>query len=403
MGQKRSLYVFAAIMANLCRFVVAACFIFSGFIKAVDPVGTQIKMQDYMAAFGINGFIASDVLITACVLAGFEFFLGIYLLLGVYRNGSTLMALILTVIFTCLTLFLALKNPVSDCGCFGDFIVLTNWQTFYKNLILLAFVAYLMYGKRYFVPFVSPRRAWLVPVISILLIGHFMLSNIRSLPMFDFRPYKVGTDLRNEVLAGRDDAFSDFFLLDSVFQDRTADVLETKGYIFLLISPHLDDAEQENIDKINDLYYYCKDAGYPMYGVTASGRDEVTRWKTITFAEYDFFHADEIPLQTMIRSNPGVVVLRDGVIDAKWSDGDIPTDSELPGRMEQLRKAVPELSVMRNKIVFILLYFLLPYLILILMDVLGILADKHKVRFDLQTLKTNRNEKKNRSRKLEDE
>lgn len=386
MDKKGSLYFFAAVTANLCRFIVAACFIFSGFVKAVDPVGTQIKMQDYMAAFGINGFMASDVLITACVLAGFEFFLGIYLLLGVYRNGSTLMTLLLTVVFTGLTLYLALKNPVSDCGCFGDFLILTNWQTFYKNLFLLVLASFLMYGKRYFVPFVSPRRAWLVPVISILLIGHFMLSNIRSLPMFDFRPYKVGTDLRNEVLSGRDDAFSDFFLLDSLYQDRTVDILEAKGYSFLLVSSHLDEAKQENIDKINDLYYYCKDAGYPMYGVTASGRDEVTRWKNITFAEYDFFHADEIPLQTMIRSNPGVVVIRDGVIDAKWSDGDIPTDSELPGRMEQLKKAVPELSVMRNKIVFISLYFLLPYLVLILMDTLGILADRRKLILDKQTL-----------------
>ncbi len=361
----------SSVTVNLSRGLLAACLIFSGFVKAVDPVGTQIKLQDYLSAFSINVFQPSDVLLAACVLAGFEFLLGIYLLWGIFSEGTAVVTLVVFLLFTPLTLYLALKNPVSDCGCFGDALVLTNWQTFWKNVFLLILAVILVSGSRLVIPFISERRAWAVSVITVLLIGHFMTSNIRDLPVFDFRPYKSGTDLRTAVLEGRDDSFSDFVLLDRKMVDVTDDILSENGYVFLIVAPHLENASQENIDRLNDLYYYCHDNGYSVYCVTSSTESQISHWADITCADYDFLLSDEIPLQTMIRSNPGVVVLNDGVIVAKWSDGNIPIDFDAPFRMEYSRKGFPLLSRGPVKALTVTLYFVLPYLLLLFIDMAG--------------------------------
>ncbi len=366
MARKGGLNFFTAAV-SISRLLVAACFIFSGFVKAVDPVGTQIKIQDYMSAFGIGGLTSSDVLIAACVLAGFEFLLGVYLLFGIYRHGTSVCLLAIVSAFTALTLYLALKNPVSDCGCFGDALVLTNWQTFYKNLFLLVMSIHILVSEDRIRPLISERRSWLITVVTVLLIGHFMFSNIRDLPVFDYRPYKVGTNIREAVTRG-DDRFGDFFMMDDSFDDRTEEILNSPGFTFLLVSPFLEEASQENIDLINDMYYYCKDAGYPMYGVTASGSSEIEHWKDVTYGEYGFLQADDILLKTMIRSNPGVVVLKDGVVAAKWSDWNIPLDSHQSMRMERLGKAHPLLSVRYVRNTFIAFYFILPYLLVLLID-----------------------------------
>ena len=359
------------VAVNICRILLAACFIFSGFVKAVDPVGTQIKLQDYLLAFGWENLFSSDLLLSAGILAGVEFFLGIYLLLGVFRYGTSLILMVVMLFFTPFTLYLAIKNPVSDCGCFGDALILTNWQTFAKNVVLLLLAVFVFIFKTRIVPFVSERRAWVVPVITATLIINFMLSNIRDLPIFDFRPYRVGTDLRSEILEGKDGRFDEFYLMDSEYNDATERVLSADGYSFLIVSPHLEEASQNNIDLINDLYYYCRDAGYPIYGITASGNETVKAWSENTYAQYEFLFADEIVLKTMIRRNPGVMVLKDGAIVAKWSDRNIPLDSQVSARMEQLKPARPEWSSAGTKKLVVALLFILPYLLLILIDRIG--------------------------------
>lgn len=360
---------FADVAVNISRIIVAAVFIFSGFVKAVDPVGTQIKLQDYMTAFGIGGFMTSDILLTACILAGIEFLLGIYMLFGVYRKGTSVILLIMMLLFTPLTLYLALKNPVSDCGCFGDALVLTNWQTFIKNVVLLLLIILLVWKSRLIAPLVGDRRSWLVTLATVLLIGHFMLSNIRDLPVFDFRPYKVGTDLRKAVLESPDGTFDDFYLMSPEMEDCTEEILGSRGYTFLVVAPHLEEASEDHADMINDLYDYCTDAGYNMVGITSSGSEQVEKWNYNTGASYRFMHADEIPLETMIRSNPGIVVIKDGVIQEKWSHFNIPRDEQLPGRMEQLKHASPWAA--GHKGLLVALYFILPYLLILLIDLLA--------------------------------
>ncbi|MCQ2073943.1 MAG: DoxX family membrane protein [Bacteroidaceae bacterium] len=367
MGRKAECVLWS-VTVNICRFLLAVCFIFSGFVKAVDPVGTQIKLQDYLSAFAHVMPAQSDVLLIACMLAGFEFLLGVYLLLGIYRDEVTVILLFVLVCFTSFTLYIALENPVSDCGCFGDVLVLTNWQTFYKNIFLLVLAVILLVGKRYVIPLISERVAWVALIITVTLSGHFMLSNVRDLPMFDFRPYKVGTDLRKSVLGGRDSRYADFSLMDGNMDDVTDSVLSADGYTFLLISPYLENASQENIDRINDLYYYCLEGEYNMYCVTASSEAQISQWREITCAEYGFLRSDEIPLQTMIRTNPGIVVLKDGAVYAKWSDGNIPLDFNSFVKMENLDWKYPILRDNFTKWTFTVAYFVLPYLLLLLAD-----------------------------------
>lgn len=353
---------------NIIRYILAVCFIFSGFVKAVDPVGTQIKFQDYLQAFSIHLLTSSDILLAACILAGLEFLIGIYLFFGVYRKGTSIITLILLLIFTPFTLYLALKNPVSDCGCFGDALILTNWQTFVKNVILLVMAVLLFMRHDCVRPLVSDIRAWLVPVVSVLLIGHFMLGNIRNLPIFDFRPYKVGTDLKRTVMTDHDAAYADFSLMNDRMEDVTEDILCDTTYIFLMISPYLSEASQENIDVINEMSYYCQEKGYRMYGVTSSGNLDIRRWKDVTFSEYDFLYSDEVLLKTMIRSNPGIMVLKRGRIVAKWSDSNIPVGFSSGIRMENMELSHPFMASVFGRYLCIILYFIFPYVLILLID-----------------------------------
>lgn len=354
--------------ANIFRYILAVCFIFSGFVKAVDPVGTQIKFQDYLQAFSVHFLTSSDVLLVACLLAGLEFLIGVYLFFGVYGKGTSIVTLTILLLFTPFTLYLALKNPVSDCGCFGDALILTNWQTFAKNVILLIMAFLLFLWNDCVKPLISEYRAWLVPVVSVLLIGHFMLGNIRDLPVFDFRPYKVGTDLRKNIEANRESAYAEFSLMNERMEDVTDRILSDSSYVFLMVSPYLGEASQENIDVINEMSYYCQEKGYKMYGVTSSGNLEIRRWKDVTFSEYDFLYSDEVLLKTMIRSNPGIIVLEDGKIVAKWSDSNIPVSFSTSTRMENLELSHPFLASVTGRYLFIVIYFMFPYVLILLID-----------------------------------
>ncbi len=131
-------HIVGKVWVNLCRFLLGALFIFSGFVKAVDPLGFFYKIQDYLTAFGmISWFPSYAPLLVGIVLSAIEFSVGVFLFLGIRRKVASALALLLMVVMTPLTLYLALANPVSDCGCFGDAWILTNWQTFGKNVVLL--------------------------------------------------------------------------------------------------------------------------------------------------------------------------------------------------------------------------------------------------------------------------
>ena len=358
------------VLAGFCRILLGLTFMFSGIVKAIDPVGTQIKFSDYLYAFGMGGMMLdSTLLILACILAGFEILMGAYLFVGAFCRGTSLLTLIMMGVFTPFTLYLALKNPVEDCGCFGDALVLTNWQTFGKNVLLLILAVVVFALRKRIRPFVVGRRQWIVTVLITVIAVKFMVGNIENLPVLDFRPYKVGTNLRAEVLDSiKNPALSDFCIMDADMNDITPDVLNDPGYTFLVVSPHVEEASENGLDLIDDVFDYCSNWGYNMIGLTSSGDEAVRQWIENAGAEIGFMFCDEVPLQTMVRSNPGLVLIKDGVIVNKWSYSSIPSDQVLSGPLEEISVGrVPDPDPMRTPWAVGVL-FIVPLLLLMVID-----------------------------------
>ena len=356
------------VLVNFCRILLGLTFLFSGIVKAIDPVGTQIKLADYLFAFGMGlSVLESTLLIVACILAGFEILIGSYLTVGAFSRGTSFVALLMMCFFTPLTLYLAIKNPVQDCGCFGDAVVLTNWQTFYKNVFLLALAILVFAFRRHIVPFVAERRQWIVTVVMVAVSVRFMVINIIGLPVLDFRPYKVGADLRTAYME-RNPEFMDFGIMNDDMDDVTMDVLADSGYTFLLVSPHLEDASESDLDLIDDVFDYCAHWGYNMIGLTSSGSEAVRQWTENAGAEFGFMFSDEIPLQTIVRSNPGLVLIKDGVIVNKWSHSYIPSDDELWGPLDMISVGrTPDPDPLKTPWAVALL-FAVPLLLIVLID-----------------------------------
>ena len=360
------------ILVNIARFVVALTFILSGFVKAVDPMGTQYKIADYLAAMHIGQYVPDFVpLIASVLLSATEFWLGVCLLFAIRRRVVTRIILVWMIIMTPLTLWLALTNPISDCGCFGDAIVLTNWQTFWKNVVLLICAALIAWQPLDMLRFVSRTNQWIVMNFTALFILIVAGTSLYKLPYFDFRPYHIGTDVRKgwpQMMEGEESPYTDLFMQSEDGTDITDSILNLKGYVFLLISPHLEQADESQFDKINQLFEYAQEKGYPFYGLTASGEKAMNRWRNGTGAEYKLCQTDDIVLKTIIRSNPGLLLLRDGKIIRKWSNNDLPEETMLTDRLEKIEIGkMPEDSVPR-KVTTIILWYILPLVLLTIAD-----------------------------------
>ena len=361
------------VVVNIARIILAVVLIFSGFVKAVDPLGTQYKLIDYLAAMHLQALTPDFLTLGASViLSAVEFGLGICLLFAIRRRTTTILTLLMMAVMTPLTLWLAIANPVSDCGCFGDALVLTNWQTFGKNIVLLL-LAYTVWKWPFdMARLISVSNQWIVVNYSALFILAVSGWSLYDLPYFDFRPYHIGTDLRkgwNEMMEGNESPYAEFFLQRAEDgEDITDSLLNSKGYTFLLIAPHLENADDSQLDLINQMYEYAEDNEYPFYGVTASGEKEMERWRDRTGAEYPFCQTDDITLKTIIRSNPGLLLLKDGVIIRKWSHNRIPDEYALTDRLEKLEIGQMPIDSMPRKILAIILWYVLPLVLLAIAD-----------------------------------
>ena len=359
---------------NIARLILAVAFILSGFVKAVDPLGTQYKIQDYLVAMGLGRLIPDFITLSASVLLStLEFILGICLLFAIRRRMVSKIVLVLMTAMTLLTLWLALTDPISDCGCFGDALVLTNWQTFWKNIVLLT-AAVIVWRYPLLMPrLIGETNQWIVMNYS----GVFILlviagRSLYTLPQFDFRPYHVGTDLRQgwqRMMEGEDSPYAEFFMeLADEGEDITEDVLNREGYTFLLVSPHLEQADDSQLDALNQIYEYSLDNGYPFYCLTASTEKGINHWRNITGAEYPFCNTDDITLKTIIRSNPGLLLLKNGVIIRKWSHNNLPDEQDLTGELETSELGQLPSDTVATKILWILTWFVLPLVLLTLAD-----------------------------------
>lgn len=401
---------------NACRLVVALTFTLSGFVKAVDPMGTAYKLSDYAEAFGLLAYTPEFLTVAASVaLSAVEFSLGVWLLFGIHRRLVGRLLLVVMCVFTPLTLWLALSNPVSDCGCFGDALKLTNWQTFWKNVALLAMVAPIVWKPAAMGRFVSRGSQWLVVNYTALFILAVSAHSLYALPPFDFRPYHVGADLRQGMTVPEgapQPKFETTFTMekDGVRREFTMDdypdstwtfidsrteqteagyvppmadfsmtaveggadlldeVLADTGYTFLLVAPYLEKADDSHLDRINAAYDYAEEQGYPFYCLTASGDRAMERWRDMTGAEYPFCHTDGTVLQTIIRSNPGLVLLHDGRVVRKWGCNQLPDEAQLTGRLERNGLGQMPADSVPRKVFFVLLWYVLPLALLTIAD-----------------------------------
>ena len=337
----RNIYLIRKYATNICRFLLAAMFIFSGFVKAVDPLGFFYKLGDYTQAFGMADWMPPFLLmIFAIALSAVEFVVGAYLLFGIRRGIATYSALLLMVCMTPLTLYLAIANPVHDCGCFGDAWVLTNWQTFGKNVILLLMTILVFWRRRLIIPFFSRKSAWLVSMFTIIYVLSLSFYCLKNLPILDFRPYKVGTNILQAMEISEDGAMptiNDFWITElETGEDITYNILEEDGYTFLLVAHRIEQADDKHIDLINELYDYAADNNYGFYALTSSSEQEIEEWRDWTGADYPFGIVDDTELKTVIRSNPGLLLIKNGTIMGKWSNDNIPTEYHLTGRLEEI-------------------------------------------------------------------
>lgn len=404
------------VLSNACRFVLAVVFVFSGFVKANDPLGFQYKLGDYALVFGLSDWASSSLLMFATVLlAALEFVLGVYLFFGINRRLASWGVVLLMGVMTPFTLYLALENPVSDCGCFGDAIVLTNWQTFGKNLLLSVLAIVVLCTRRRMFRMVTPHSEWLVSVNTLLYIIILSYYSLSHLPVFDFRPYRIGASIpqgmempegakmpvyetffvmekdgqrqefdlehypdstwifvdRKTVLkeAGDEPPIHDFALLSMADgEDITGQVLADSGYTFLMVAHQLEIADDSYSDLLNELYDYCLQGGYAFYGLTASNEEAVEQWLDRTGGEYPFCNVDDITLKTIVRSNPGLVLLKEGVVLNKWANGDIPDEYQLTAPLEQLSLAQGHVQGRVTKVVTCILWFVLPLMLISLLD-----------------------------------
>ena len=403
-------------VVNVCRFVLAVTFIFSGYVKAIDPLGTLYKLKDYAAAMSLNGLLPDWVLVgVAIALGALEFALGVFMLFAVRRHVVSRITLAFMTAMTVLTLWIFVADPVKDCGCFGDALKLTNGETLLKNIVLSACAALVAWRPVDMARFISRSNQWIVRYYTVAYIVITSVYCLYTLPIFDFRPYHVGMNIKQgmEIPEGAEQPeFESTFLLrkngetreftldnypDSTWEyvdtrtvqtkkgyeppihdfaltscdtgeDITEQVLTKKGYTFLLVSPRLAVADDSNFGDIDQIYEYAEENGIDFYCVTASANDEIERWRDLTGAEYQFCNADETTLKTMIRSNPGLMLLKDGTIIGKWSHNALPQTDDLTAPLQQLTIGKAQNDSTTERLLIVLLTFFMPLSALTLAD-----------------------------------
>ena len=355
-----------ALLVNISRLLLAAVLLVSGFVKAVDPMGLSYKLGDYAAAFGVVDIDDGWLLFASAMLSAAEFILGVLLLMGVYKRVVTVLVFVFFLFFTPFTFILALWNPVRDCGCFGDAFTMSNWATFGKNIVLFLFATLCCFKRRLFVRKVSVVNRWMVLLFAICYISLLEGAALTHLPVIDFRPFYIGSDLRAAVEdipavhkyiyrfekggqvmefdeftypdstwnylgsqsltieMGKPAKVSDFAFLDADGEDYAPQILADTGYVCLLVMSSIEKADESRVDKINDMYDYCLEKKVPFYAASSSDEDMIEEWRRRTGAEYSVLWADEVMLKTIVRANPGMLLLKDGIVVGKWNVADLP-------------------------------------------------------------------------------
>ncbi|MFI2744014.1 BT_3928 family protein [Zhouia sp. PK063] len=351
-------------LINILRIIVGVIFIISGFVKLDDPLGFSYKLEEYFAPDVLNlNFLVPFALIIATVMVIYELLLGVMLLVGFKKKFTAWSLLLMMIFFTFLTFYSAYFNKVTDCGCFGDAIKFTPWQSFTKDIILLILVLILFFGKKYINPLYSKKFAFAVPILVLVACVVFANYTLNHLPVIDFRPYKIGDNIQEgmkstppvykyhykfnvngeEKIFTTDGAYPDVdgkyvsvdtelisggeippvhdFSMEKDGTDYKEEFLN-ESKLVVLVSKDISEADVEGLSLLEGIAKKAKAKGYTVIGLTSSSREEIDQAKSKYHFDFDFYFCDLTTVKTIVRSNPAILKLDKGTILQKLSYND---------------------------------------------------------------------------------
>jgi len=317
--------MFLKLIVHLSRIFVGAMFIFSGFVKLVDPIGSQYKFEEYFSEGVLNlEFLIPYALPFSILLIIVEIMLGVSLLLGYKSKIITWSLLGITTIFLFLTWYSAYYNKVTDCGCFGDAIKLTPWETFWKNVLLIGLILLLLIGVKNIKALFSKRINTSLIILSFVSFSYITIHVLNHLPIIDFRAYAVGKNITEGMEFPEDGSIPPVhdFMLEDTQNDLAPEILAMDKVLLVIVY----NASKSDDKGFIDIKYIADKAiskGYNVFGVSASFEDDLILIQNNYDLPFDFLFCDETTLKTMIRANPGVMTLSKGTVTGKWNWNDI--------------------------------------------------------------------------------
>jgi uncharacterized membrane protein YphA (DoxX/SURF4 family) len=369
-------------LTQISRILVGVLFIISGFIKANDTIGFSYKLVEYFEIFNMHFFVdyAVSMAMFICI---FEIMVGVALLLGAYTRLNMWLLLLMIVFFTILTGYSAITNKVTDCGCFGDAIKLKPVESFLKDVVLMVFIVIMFIGQKHIKPIVANKTIVGIALgVSLLVTTFFTFNTYMFLPKIDFLPYKVGNDIgqlmtlpegakkdsvamifiyekdgkRLELgvndIGQIDDTYTfidrvdkvivegdkapihDFKLFDINGVDYTDSLLMQKGFRIILVQTHIAKSRTGMEPQLAKLAADCQANGVGFWALTNTTLTEVEPYRHEHQLAFNYYNMDATPLKSIVRSNPGLVLLKDNVVIKKWSAYGIPTFDKVKLYME---------------------------------------------------------------------
>ena len=363
------------ILAQISRVLVGILFIISGFIKANDPLGFSYKLKEYFEVFHMEWMIPAALML-AIIICALEIGLGVALLVGAKMKFTSWSLLLMILFFTWLTFYSWYFNKVTDCGCFGDALHLKPFQSFMKDIVLLVLIIFIFIKRNEIHPLLGDRASTYVSYAGFIASFSFSVYCYRHLPVIDFRPYAIGKNIKDGmqlppnaikdsvvmvftyekdgkqiemnsdqlknidstykfidrkdklIREGDHPAIHDFSIVSMDGTDVTDDLLKLDN-VFLLVASDINKSDSKVQSKVNDFVNLAQQKGVEFIGLTASSPKDVDAFRHEHNSMFDYYRCDDTALRTMIRSNPGLILLKKGTVTAMWHHNDFPTFDEV--------------------------------------------------------------------------
>ena len=368
-------------LVQFSRIFVGILFIISGLIKANDTLGFSYKLIEYFEIFGTE-FLNDYAVAMSMFICIFEIVSGVALLLGNFVKLNSWLLLLLIIFFTLLTGYSAITGKVTDCGCFGDAVKLKPVESFLKDVVLLILIFFIFIGQKYIKPIFNKVIVNIALFTATLVSTFFTFYTFMFLPVKDFLPYKIGNNIRELTLIppgapadevemifiykkdGKDfefkadelpediDAYEfvdrkdkiikegfkppihDFKLTDAAGVEFTDSLFAIKGYQLLLVQTKLEKTRNAAIAALRDLSNDCQKANIPVWAITATSPEEAANFAKENQLSFSYYIMDAIPLKSMVRSNPGIILMKDNIVVKKWGAYNLPSYSTLKKYMD---------------------------------------------------------------------